>query len=59
MSDSSLNHQLNSSATKKRSSIKIGSIAAKGYLSLIYTMLYLPIIVLVVMSFNKSKVGYN
>lgn len=59
MSDSSLNHQLNSSATKKRSSINIGSIAAKGYLSLIYTMLYLPIIVLVVMSFNKSKVGYN
>ncbi len=59
MSDSSLNHQLNSSATKKRSSIKIGSIAAKGYLGLIYTMLYLPIIVLVVMSFNKSKVGYN
>ncbi len=59
MSDSSLNHQLNSSATKKRSSIKIGSIAAKGYLGLIYTMLYLPIIVLVVMSFNKSKVSYN
>ena len=59
MSDSSLNHQLSSSTTKKRPSIKIGSIAAKGYLGLIYTMLYLPIIVLVVMSFNKSKIGYN
>lgn len=39
--------------------LKIGSIAAKGYLGLIYTLLYLPIIVLVVMSFNKSKIGYN
>lgn len=39
--------------------ISIGSIATKGYLGLIYALLYLPIIVLVVMSFNKSKTGYN
>ena len=37
----------------------LGSIATKGYLGLIYALLYLPIIVLVVMSFNKSKIGYN
>ena len=48
-----------SSPTKKARPLKIGSIAAKGYLGLIYTLLYLPIIVLVVMSFNKSKIGYN
>ncbi|OXL24268.1 spermidine/putrescine ABC transporter permease PotC [Psychrobacter sp. DAB_AL32B] len=63
MSDNSLDHQLsrsmNNKLTKNKSSIKFGSIAAKGYLGLIYAMLYLPILVLVVMSFNKSKVGYN
>lgn len=32
---------------------------SRGYLSLIYALLYLPILVLVVMSFNKSKIGYN
>ena len=48
-----------SSPNKKTRPLKIGSIAAKGYLGLIYTLLYLPIIVLVVMSFNKSKIGYN
>ena len=46
-----------SSPNKKTRPLKIGSIAAKGYLGLIYTLLYLPIIVLVVMSFNKSKIG--
>ncbi len=58
MSDSSLNN----APTKNKRPIKspsIGGIAAKGYLGLIYTMLYLPILVLVVMSFNKSKIGYN
>ncbi len=50
--------KLGKTATPKKS-IKLGSVAAKGYLSLIYLMLYLPIIVLVVMSFNKSKTGYN
>ncbi|WP_423813381.1 spermidine/putrescine ABC transporter permease PotC [Psychrobacter sp. 219-2-C] len=55
MSDSSLN----STPIKNKRSIKLGHIAAKGYLSLIYILLYLPIIVLVVMSFNKSKIGYN
>ena len=63
MSDNSLDHQLrrstNNKLTKNKNPIKFGSIAAKGYLGLIYTMLYLPIIVLVVMSFNKSKIGYN
>ena len=63
MSDNLLDHQLSSSTNdklaKNKSSIKFGSIAAKGYLGLIYTLLYLPIIVLVVMSFNKSKIGYN
>ena len=42
-----------SSPNNKTRTLKIGSIAAKGYLGLIYTLLYLPIIVLVVMSFNK------
>lgn len=32
---------------------------SRGYLGLIYALLYLPILVLVVMSFNKSKIGYN
>ena len=49
MSDSSLN----STPIKNKRSIKLGNIAAKGYLGLIYILLYLPIIVLVVMSFNK------
>ena len=52
----------NSSPIKTKRSIKrpsVGSIAAKGYLGLSYTLLYLPIIVLVVMSFNKSKICYN
>ena len=65
--NSSNNSSINSSPTnnapiKTKRPIKpssIGSIAAKGYLSLIYILLYLPIIVLVVMSFNKSKIGYN
>lgn len=63
MSDSSLNNQrhilTNNKLTKHKNLIKFGNIAAKGYLGLIYTLLYLPIIVLVVMSFNKSKIGYN
>ena len=63
MSDNLLDHQLsrstNNKLTKNKRPIKLGNIAAKGYLGLIYTMLYLPIIVLVVMSFNKSKIGYN
>lgn len=42
-----------------KSTFKLGKVAAKGYLGLIYSLLYLPIIVLVVMSFNKSKTGYN
>ena len=32
---------------------------SRGYLGLIYALLYLPIIILVVMSFNKSKIGYK
>lgn len=32
---------------------------SRGYLGLVYALLYLPIIILVVMSFNKSKIGYN
>ena len=48
-----------SSPNKKTRTLKLGSIAAKGYLGLIYALLYLPIIVLVVMSFNESKIGYN
>lgn len=53
---------VNKSGINKSRAIKtttIGDIAAKGYLSLIYTLLYLPIIVLVIMSFNKSKISYN
>ena len=42
-----------------KSSFKLGKVAANSYLGLIYTLLYLPIIVLVVMSFNASKTGYN
>ncbi len=52
----------NQSATKTnqpKKSIKLGSVLAKSYLGLIYTLLYLPIIVLVVMSFNESKTGYH
>ena len=52
----------NQSATKTnqpKKSIKSGSVLAKSYLGLIYTLLYLPIIVLVVMSFNESKTGYH
>ena len=63
MSDSSPNNKLSSSThkapIKNKRPIKFGNIATKGYLGLIYTMLYLPILVLVVMSFNKSKIGYN
>lgn len=63
MSDNSLNNlpsrSSNHMPTKNKRSVKIGNIAAKAYLSLIYAMLYLPIVVLVVMSFNKSKIGYN
>lgn len=59
MSNHPLNHASTSTPTKHKRAIKIGSLAAKGYLGLIYTLLYLPIIVLVVMSFNKSKIGYN
>lgn len=55
MSNRSLNH----APIKKNRPIKLANIAAKSYLGLIYTLLYLPIIVLVVMSFNKSKVGYH
>lgn len=32
---------------------------SRGYLALIYLLLYIPIIVLMVMSFNESRVGYN
>ncbi|MCD1278553.1 MAG: spermidine/putrescine ABC transporter permease PotC [Psychrobacter sp.] len=59
MSNNPLNHSLSSAPTKPKRTIKIGSIAAKGYLGLIYALLYLPILVLVVMSFNQSKIGYN
>lgn len=59
MSNNPLTRSPMSTPTKNKSSIKIGSIAAKGYLGLIYALLYLPIIVLVVMSFNESKIGYN
>ena len=44
---------------KPKKTFKLSSVFAKSYLSLIYVLLYLPIIVLVVMSFNKSKTGYN
>ncbi len=44
---------------KPKKTFKLSSVFAKSYLSLIYILLYLPIIVLVVMSFNKSKTGYN
>ncbi|MGP5437202.1 spermidine/putrescine ABC transporter permease PotC [Psychrobacter alimentarius] len=53
------NNPLSHSPIKHKRSFKIGSILAKGYLGLIYALLYLPIIVLVIMSFNKSKIGYN
>ena len=59
MSHNALSRSPNHASTKNKRPIKLGNIAAKGYLGLIYTMLYLPIIVLVVMSFNKSKIGYN
>ena len=49
----------NQSSTKTNKPLKLGNLFAKGYLSLIYLLLYLPIIVLVVMSFNESKTGYN
>ncbi len=55
----SSNRSLNQAPSKHKRSIKMGSIMAKGYLGLIYALLYIPIIVLVVMSFNKSKIGYN
>ena len=38
---------------------RLGGLLSKSYLTLVYALLYLPIIVLVVMSFNKSKVGYH
>ena len=59
MSDSSLNSSTNNKSPNNKNPIRFGNIVAKGYLGLIYTLLYLPIIVLVVMSFNKSKIGYN
>ena len=31
----------------------------RGYLTLVYALLYIPILVLVVLSFNASKIGYN
>lgn len=31
----------------------------RSYLGFIYALLYLPIIILVIMSFNKAKIGYN
>ena len=31
----------------------------RGYLTLVYALLYIPILVLVVLSFNESKIGYN
>ena len=49
----------NQPSTKTNKPLKLGNLFAKGYLSLIYLLLYLPIIVLVVMSFNESKTGYN
>ena len=49
----------NQPSTKTNKPLKLGNLFAKGYLSLIYLLLYLPIIVLVVMSFNESKMGYN
>ena len=48
-----------STTSKPKKTFKLSSVFAKSYLSLIYVLLYLPIIVLVVMSFNKSKTGYN
>lgn len=59
MSNNSLHHSPSHTSIKHKRSFKIGSMLAKGYLGLIYALLYLPIIVLVVMSFNKSKIGYN
>lgn len=59
MSNHPPNHSSTSTPTKRKRSIKMASIMAKGYLGLIYALLYIPIIVLVVMSFNKSKIGYN
>lgn len=59
MSNNPLHHSPSHTSIKHKRSFKIGSMAAKGYLGLIYALLYLPIIVLVVMSFNKSKIGYN
>ena len=53
------NHQSAKKRNKPKKSMKLGSVLAKSYLSLIYLLLYLPIIVLVVMSFNESKTGYN
>ncbi|WP_169392267.1 MULTISPECIES: spermidine/putrescine ABC transporter permease PotC [Psychrobacter] len=38
---------------------RLGILLSKSYLTLVYALLYLPIIVLVVMSFNTSKVGYH
>lgn len=38
---------------------RLGKPLSKSYLTLVYALLYLPIIVLVVMSFNTSKVGYH
>ncbi|WP_201534696.1 spermidine/putrescine ABC transporter permease PotC [Psychrobacter ciconiae] len=38
---------------------RLGRFLSKSYLTLVYALLYLPIIVLVVMSFNQSKVGYH
>ena len=59
MSNHPPNHSSKGTPTKGKRSIKMSSIMAKGYLGLIYALLYIPIIVLVVMSFNKSKIGYN
>ena len=53
------NHQSAKKRNKPKKSMQLGSVLAKSYLSLIYLLLYLPIIVLVVMSFNESKTGYN
>lgn len=57
MSDN--NSPLPKNKPSAKSSFKFGKVVANSYLGLIYTLLYLPIIVLVVMSFNKSKTGYN
>lgn len=51
-------------ATKKANKAKKsggGSLGwlGRSYLGFIYALLYLPIIILVIMSFNKSKIGYN